>query len=118
MENYKAAYYEALETMINNSSQKDLLISFMIKFYDSSVEQQDRFFTVVKESNQDERGVQFNEQMLSLNILYQQNLTKFADFVGKGSQNVGSKRSHEFDSEKSQNEKDESDKVYLVKQKK
>ena len=118
MENYKAAYYEALETMINNSSQKDLLISFMKRFYDSPVEQKDRFFTVVKESNQDDEGVQCNEQMLSLNILYEQNLTKFADVVRKGSHNVGSKRSHDFDLDNSQNEKDEFDKVYLVKQKK
>lgn len=52
---------------------------------------------MVKESNQDDEGVQCNEQMLSLNILYEQNLTKFADVVRKGSHNVGSKRSHDFD---------------------
>jgi hypothetical protein len=56
---------------------------------------------VVKESSQDDEGVQCDEQMLSLKILYEQNLTRFADVVGKGSHNVGYKRSHDFDSDNS-----------------
>ena len=33
MEIYKAAYYEALEAMINHSSEKNNLIAFIEKFY-------------------------------------------------------------------------------------
>jgi hypothetical protein len=33
MEIYKAAYYEALEAMINHSSEKYTLIGFIEKFY-------------------------------------------------------------------------------------
>ena len=45
METYKAAYYEALETMINHSSWKDLLISFMTKFY-NPVNIEEQSFTI------------------------------------------------------------------------
>ena len=33
MEIYKGAYYEALEAMINHSSEKNNLIAFIEKFY-------------------------------------------------------------------------------------